>query len=184
MRTLLHIDTSPRGDRAISRRLTREFAVAWKETDPDGQVIYRDLGHDPVPLVSEAFIAAVYTPPEARSPELLAACNLQQPWIRGQPVRRSPGSMLPTARSRPRSEARSTNQGVGEGGRTTTKNTKPLTSPSSQSSPAKLEERESFGRKESEFGRQLRGAQIGFSELARNDERLVFQVFGALGVRE
>jgi hypothetical protein len=81
------------------------------------------------------------------------------------------------------SEARSTNQGVGEGGRTTT-STKPFTSPSSQSGPAELEERESFGRKESEFGRQLRGAQIGFSELARNDERLVFQVLGALGVRE
>jgi hypothetical protein len=83
------------------------------------------------------------------------------------------------------SEARSTNQGVGEGGGTTTRtSTKPLTLPSSQSGPAKLEEREAFGRKESEFGRQLRGAQIGFSELARNDERLVFQVFGALGVRE
>jgi hypothetical protein len=82
------------------------------------------------------------------------------------------------------SEARSTNQGVGEGRRMTTSTDEPFTSASSQSGPAKLEERESFGRKESEFGRQLRGAQIGFSELARNDERLVFQVFGALGVRE
>ena len=73
MRTLLHVDSSPRGDRSVSRQLTREFAVAWKEANPDGQVIYRDLGHDPVPLVTEAFIAAVYTPPEARSPELRAA---------------------------------------------------------------------------------------------------------------
>ena len=73
MRTLLHIDSSPRGDRSISRQLTREFAVAWKEANPDGQVIYRDLRHDPVPLVTEAFIAAVYAPPEARSPELRAA---------------------------------------------------------------------------------------------------------------
>jgi FMN-dependent NADH-azoreductase len=73
MRTLLHIDVSPRGDRSISRQLTREFAAAWKETNPDGQVIYRDLSHDPVPLVTETFIAAVYTLPEARSPELRAA---------------------------------------------------------------------------------------------------------------
>jgi FMN-dependent NADH-azoreductase len=73
MRTLLHIDASPRGDRSISRQLTREFAIAWKEANPDGQIIYRDLGRDPVPLVTETFIAAVYTPPEARSPELRAA---------------------------------------------------------------------------------------------------------------
>ena len=73
MRALLHIDASPRGDRSISRQLTRDFAVSWKEANPDGKIIYRDLGRDPVPLVTEKFIAAVYTPPEARSPELRAA---------------------------------------------------------------------------------------------------------------
>jgi FMN-dependent NADH-azoreductase len=73
MRTLLHIDASPRGDRSISRLLTREFAVAWKEANPEGQIIYRDLGRDPIPLVTETFIAAVYAPPEARSEELRAA---------------------------------------------------------------------------------------------------------------
>jgi FMN-dependent NADH-azoreductase len=73
MRTLLHIDASPRGDRSVSRQLAREFTGAWREANPDGRVIYRDLGHDPVPLVTETFIAAVYTPPEARSPELRAA---------------------------------------------------------------------------------------------------------------
>ena len=75
MPILLHIDASPRGDRSISRQLTREFAAAWKEANPDGQVIYRDLGCDPVPLVTETFITAVYTPPEMRSPELLAAIS-------------------------------------------------------------------------------------------------------------
>ncbi|MBV8278173.1 MAG: NAD(P)H-dependent oxidoreductase [Verrucomicrobia bacterium] len=73
MRTLLHIDASPRSERSVSRHLTREFAVAWKEAHPDGRIVYRDLGHHPVPLVTETFIAAVYTPPEARSPELRAA---------------------------------------------------------------------------------------------------------------
>ena len=75
MPTLLHIDASPRGDRSVSRELTRDFAGAWKEANPDGQIIYRDLGHNPVPLVTETFIAAVYTPPEMRSPELLAAIS-------------------------------------------------------------------------------------------------------------
>ena len=75
MPTLLHLDASPRSDRSVSRQLTREFTVAWKEANPGGQVIYRDLGHNPVPLVTETFIAAVYTSPEARSPELRAAIS-------------------------------------------------------------------------------------------------------------
>ena len=75
MPTLLHLDASPRSDRSVSRQLTQEFAVAWKESNPDGQIIYRDLGHNPVPLVTETFIAAVYTPPEIRSPELRAAIS-------------------------------------------------------------------------------------------------------------
>ncbi|MBV8097877.1 MAG: NAD(P)H-dependent oxidoreductase [Verrucomicrobia bacterium] len=73
MPTLLHIDASPRSDRSVSRQLTREFVLAWKEANPDGQIIYRDLGHNPVPLVTETFIAAVYTPPKARSADLRAA---------------------------------------------------------------------------------------------------------------
>jgi hypothetical protein len=40
---------------------------------------------------------------------------------RGQPVRRSPRSMLPTARSRPRKRGTLHNQRVGEVGRTTTR---------------------------------------------------------------
>jgi FMN-dependent NADH-azoreductase len=75
MPTLLHIDASPRSDRSISRQLTREFVVAWEKANPHGQIIYRDLGHDPVPLVTETFIAAVYTPPQMRSPELRSAIS-------------------------------------------------------------------------------------------------------------
>src|ERR1700751_4881896 len=73
MPTLLHLDASPRSDRSISRQLTRDFAMAWNQVHPSGQIIYRDLGHNPVPLVTETFIAAVYTPPGARSPDLRAA---------------------------------------------------------------------------------------------------------------
>jgi FMN-dependent NADH-azoreductase len=81
MRTLLHLDASPRSERSISRKLTREFAIAWKQANPDGEIIYRDLGRNPVPLVTETFIAAVYTPPEARSPELSAAIAISDQLI-------------------------------------------------------------------------------------------------------
>jgi FMN-dependent NADH-azoreductase len=73
MSTLLHIDASPRAERSISRQLTHDFASAWKRTHPDGKIIYRDLGHAAVPFVTETFIAAAYTPPDALSPELRAA---------------------------------------------------------------------------------------------------------------
>ena len=73
MPTLLHIDASPRGDRSVSRRLTHEFAAAWKQAHPHGKIIYRDLGHNPVPFVTETSIAAAFTPPDALSPELGAA---------------------------------------------------------------------------------------------------------------
>ena len=34
MTYILHIDSSPRGERSISRTLTREFISAWKQIHP------------------------------------------------------------------------------------------------------------------------------------------------------
>jgi FMN-dependent NADH-azoreductase len=73
MPTLLHIDASPRGERSVSRQLTQDFTTAWKKAHPGGEIIYRDLGHNPVPFVNEAWIAAAYTPPDSLSPELRSA---------------------------------------------------------------------------------------------------------------
>jgi FMN-dependent NADH-azoreductase len=81
MPTLLHIDASPRGERSVSRQLTRDFAAAWKQAHPNGQIVYRDLGHNPVPFVTETFIAAAFTPPDALSPELRAALAISNELI-------------------------------------------------------------------------------------------------------
>lgn len=81
MPTLLHIDASPRRERSISRQLTSDFASAWKQAHPDGKIIYRDLGHNPVPFVTETFIAGAYTPPDALSPELRAALAISNELI-------------------------------------------------------------------------------------------------------
>ena len=70
MKRLLHIDSSPRGDRSHSRRLTREFVEQWKQAHPSDVVTYRDIGRNPVPHVDESWIAAAFTPPEQRTPEL------------------------------------------------------------------------------------------------------------------
>ncbi len=69
MAHLLHIDASPRGERSHSRKLSREFVNSWMAAHPGDTVIYRDIGLNPVPLVTEAWIAAIYTPPEAQTVE-------------------------------------------------------------------------------------------------------------------
>lgn len=73
---LLHIDSSPRGERSSSRSLTREFVEQWQQAHRADTVTYRDVGRNPVPHVDESWIAAGYTPPEQRTPELWAAIRI------------------------------------------------------------------------------------------------------------
>lgn len=73
MAQLLHIDSSPREKRSRSRQMTEELVKRWKYIYPDDKVVYRDLGHYPVPHVDEPWIAAAYTPPEERTADLRSA---------------------------------------------------------------------------------------------------------------
>ncbi|WP_341527589.1 FMN-dependent NADH-azoreductase [Nostoc sp. UHCC 0302] len=81
MANILHIDTSPRGERSISRALSYEFITSWKDTHTGDKVTYRDLGHNPVPHVNEAWIAAAFTPPDTHTPELAEAIKLSDSLI-------------------------------------------------------------------------------------------------------
>lgn len=76
MAHILHIDSSPRGDRSISRTVSKDSIAAWKQSHPNDTVAYRDLGHHPVPHVDEAWIAAAFTPPQNRTEELNRAIAL------------------------------------------------------------------------------------------------------------
>lgn len=76
MAHLLHLDSSARGDRSRSRQLSAEFVNAWKQVHPNDTITYRDIGRNPVPHVTESWIAAAYTPPEQRSPELWQAIEV------------------------------------------------------------------------------------------------------------
>lgn len=76
MAHLLHLDSSPRGERSHSRRLTREFVEIWQQAHPDDTVTYRDIGRNPIPHVDEPAIAAAYTPPTQHTPELQVAIRL------------------------------------------------------------------------------------------------------------
>lgn len=85
---LLHLDSSPRSfsgtpdsHQSITRMLTQEFVATWKAAHPDGTVIYRDIGHHPIPTVTESWIGASFTPPEQRSPELVNILQLSDQLI-------------------------------------------------------------------------------------------------------
>ena len=81
MAKVLHIDSSPRGERSHSRKLSAAFVQEWLAKHPGDQVIYRDLGTHPVPLVDETWIAAVYTPEEQRTPEMRTAVRISDELI-------------------------------------------------------------------------------------------------------
>ncbi|MEH1998580.1 MAG: FMN-dependent NADH-azoreductase [Nostoc sp.] len=78
MVSILHIDSSPRVDRSHSRELSKEFVSSWKAAHPEDAIAYRDLGHQPVPHVDEAWIAAAFSPPETHTPELTQALRISE----------------------------------------------------------------------------------------------------------
>ena len=62
MTCILHIDASARENRSISRNLSAAFVERWLAVRPSDEVIRRDVGKTPPPLVSETWIDACFTP--------------------------------------------------------------------------------------------------------------------------
>lgn len=81
MTHLLHIDSSPRGERSHSRKMTKEFVDAWLQKHPTDTVTYRDVGRYPVPHVDESWIAAAFTLPEKRTSEMWEAIRISDKLI-------------------------------------------------------------------------------------------------------
>lgn len=73
MPTLLHLNVSPRGDYSVSRQLSKAVVEEWKNNNPGGKVIYRDLSEKPLPFVDLPWIAAAYSTPDQHTPEQQAA---------------------------------------------------------------------------------------------------------------
>lgn len=81
MSTLLHIDSSPRGDASVSHALTAEFEKNWLAAHPGGKVIGRDLVTSGLTPIDGAWIGAAYTPEEARTAEQKAALKLSDEFL-------------------------------------------------------------------------------------------------------
>ena len=76
MPTLLHIDSSPLYGQSVSRELSAAFVSQWKSSHPGERVIERDLSASAILPIDGAWVGAVYTPDEARTPQQRAQLAL------------------------------------------------------------------------------------------------------------
>ena len=81
MTTILRIDASPRRERSLTRRLADSFIDTWLSARPDDRVVARDVGLEPPPAVSEAWIAAAFTPEAERDGAQRALLSLSDTLI-------------------------------------------------------------------------------------------------------
>lgn len=65
-RNILQIDSSARTDGSITRSLSQAFVERLSSADT--QVVTRDIGVQPLPLLTEDWVGANFTPDEARTP--------------------------------------------------------------------------------------------------------------------
>jgi FMN-dependent NADH-azoreductase len=96
MTTLLHIDSSPLYGQSVSRQLTAAFVSHWKSSHPGGAVVERDLSATAIAPLSAEWVAAVFTPEDARtsqqnellslSDSLIAELELADEYVVGVPM--------------------------------------------------------------------------------------------------
>ena len=68
MKTLLKIQSSIFSDGGQSSQLADRFAAAWRDANPDGKVVVRDLAKEPVPHLDAERFGAFLAKPEGRTP--------------------------------------------------------------------------------------------------------------------
>ena len=69
MKTILVIESSPRGQNSISRRLTEEIVNRLLTKYPNSKITVRDLTKNPFPHLTDDHINAFYTPDNIQSKE-------------------------------------------------------------------------------------------------------------------
>ncbi|QDY71392.1 FMN-dependent NADH-azoreductase [Qingshengfaniella alkalisoli] len=65
MTKLLLIETSPRGEASVSRKLSARFISEWEAAHADGEIVTRDLAKDALPHVTIDWLGAYFTPQQA-----------------------------------------------------------------------------------------------------------------------
>lgn len=65
-RTILHIDSSARTTGSVTRTLSQNLVE--KLSDANTAVVTRDIGRSPLPILTEEWVGANFTPDDARTP--------------------------------------------------------------------------------------------------------------------
>lgn len=82
---ILQVNSSARvfehGDGSNSTRLAQELVALWQQRHPDARLTVRDLARQPHPVLDEAALSALFTPPEQRSPAQAARVALDDALI-------------------------------------------------------------------------------------------------------
>jgi FMN-dependent NADH-azoreductase len=73
---LFRLDASLSGDTSVSRAVADSFERVWSLEHPDGTVVRRDLGAQPVPFIDMTAVGARFVAAEDRTPEQAAAMEL------------------------------------------------------------------------------------------------------------
>jgi FMN-dependent NADH-azoreductase len=79
--SLLLLNISPRGERSGSRKLGDEYLAAWRAKHPNARTIVRDIGANPPPAVSEAWIAGAYSPRDQHTAAMREAIGVSDTFI-------------------------------------------------------------------------------------------------------
>ncbi|HYD83033.1 MAG TPA: NAD(P)H-dependent oxidoreductase, partial [Opitutus sp.] len=79
--SLLLLNFSPRGGRSGSRKLADEYLASWRAAHPAGKSIVREIGANPPPAISEAWIAGAFTPPEQHTPAMREAIGVSDAFV-------------------------------------------------------------------------------------------------------
>ncbi len=79
--SILLLNFSPRGERSSSRKLGGEYLTAWCAKHPNARSIVRDIGVNPPPAVSEAWIAGAFSPPSQHSEAMREAMGVSDAFI-------------------------------------------------------------------------------------------------------
>ena len=81
MRNLLIINASPRGERSVTRSLTKLFADNWIAVNPDDVIHNREVGQEPIPHINELWISAAFKPAELRNEDEINVLKISDKYI-------------------------------------------------------------------------------------------------------
>ncbi len=65
--TILHIDSSPMGEKSVSKKLTQKVVETLTREHPDSRLISHDFGTSPLPHLDPLVLSAFFTPPAQQS---------------------------------------------------------------------------------------------------------------------